>query len=130
LAAKRFLCEQGLQFLAANFRSGKGEIDLIFREQGLRTKEGTFGGDDWHCLVFVEVKTRATGGWTRPSAAVNRSKKQLLSKTALAYLRKLNRPKLKWRFDVVEVLMNPEDNIEEIRHLRDAFPLDARYRYG
>jgi putative endonuclease len=39
LAAKRFLQQQGLKFIAANFRSGRGEIDLIFRE-----------GD---CLLFV-----------------------------------------------------------------------------
>ena len=46
--AKKFLQRQGLKFLAANFRSQRGEIDLILRD-----------GD---CLVFVEVKTRSSGG--------------------------------------------------------------------
>jgi putative endonuclease len=50
-----------LKFLTANFRSDRGEIDLIFREAD--------------CLVFVEVKTRIKGGWTRPAAAVNARKR-------------------------------------------------------
>ena len=32
-AAKRHLRRKGLKFLTANFRSPRGEIDLIFREQ-------------------------------------------------------------------------------------------------
>jgi len=56
LAAKRHLQKLGLKFLAANYRSERGEIDLIFRDED--------------CLVFVEVKTRAAGGWTRPCAVV------------------------------------------------------------
>ncbi|MBM3840221.1 MAG: YraN family protein [Verrucomicrobia bacterium] len=51
-AAKRHLQERGLKFLTANFRSPRGEIDLVFRD-----------GD---CLVFVEVKTRSSEDWTRP----------------------------------------------------------------
>ena len=31
-AAKRHLKRQGLKFLVANFRSPRGEIDLIFRD--------------------------------------------------------------------------------------------------
>jgi hypothetical protein len=56
-AAKKFLQKQGLKFLAANFGSGRGEIDLIFRDED--------------CLAFVEVKTRSSENWTRPVAAVD-----------------------------------------------------------
>ena len=31
-AAKKFLQKAGLKFLAANYRSERGEIDLVFRE--------------------------------------------------------------------------------------------------
>jgi putative endonuclease len=31
-AAKKYLQKSGLKFLAANFRSKRGEIDLIFRD--------------------------------------------------------------------------------------------------
>ena len=44
-AARRHLSRRGLKFLTANFRSKRGEIDLVFR--------------DHDCLVFVELKTRA-----------------------------------------------------------------------
>src|SRR5271154_1604428 len=88
---KKFLQKQGLKFLAANFRSERGEIDLIFRD-----------GD---CLAFVKVKTRSSEEWTRPAAAVDARKRRLLSQTALDYLKRLNNPAVKIRFDIVEVLL-------------------------
>jgi len=114
-AAKRFLQQQGLKFLAANFRSGRGEIDLIFRV-----------GD---CLVFAEVKTRSSEAWTRPAAAVDARKKKLLSQTALDYLRLLKNPEVKFRFDIVEVLLVDGD-VREIRHLPNTFALSRPYRYA
>ena len=114
-AAKKHLQQRGLKYLAANFRSARGEIDLVFRE------------DD--CLVFVEVKTRVAGGWTRPAAAVNKRKRLLLTKCAFDYLRLLKSPPIKIRFDVVEVLLEDEA-VSEIRHLPNTFTLSAPYRYG
>jgi len=114
-AVKKYLQGQGLKFLAANFRSGRGEIDLIFRD-----------GD---CLVFAEVKTRSSEGWTRPAAAVDARKKKLLSQTALDYLRLLKNPEVKFRFDIVEVLLADGD-VREIRHLPNTFALSKPYRYA
>ena len=34
-AAKRHLQKRGLKYLTANFRSGRGEIDLVFRDERL-----------------------------------------------------------------------------------------------
>ncbi len=113
-AARKHLRRQGLKFLVANFRSPRGEIDLIFRD------------DD--CLVFVEVKTRSAENWTRPAAAVDARKKRLLSQAGLDYLKRLRNPEVKIRFDIVEVLM-AEGRIREIRHLPNAFALSAPYRY-
>jgi len=79
--------------------------------------------------VFVEVKTRAADGWTRPAAAVNDRKRRLLSLTALDYLRLLNNPQVKIRFDVVEVLLEGGAVIET-RHLPNTFTLVEPYRYG
>ena len=56
-AAKKHLRKLGLRFLTANFKSERGEIELVFRD-----------GD---CLVFVEVKARSSESWTRPAAAVS-----------------------------------------------------------
>lgn len=114
-AAKRFLQREGLRFLTANFRSKRGEIDLVFR--------------DAEFLVFVEVKTRSSETWARPAAAVNARKRRLLSQTALDYLRLLPEPWVNIRFDVVEVLLHDEQP-REIRHLRNTFALSRPYRYG
>jgi len=114
-AAKKFLKQLGLKFLAANFRSERGEIDLIFR--------------DADCLVFVEVKARSSEDWTRPAAAVDARKRRLLSQTALDYLRLLKNPRVKIRFDIVEVLL-AEGKVREVRHLPNSFPLSQPYRYG
>ena len=114
-AAKQYLQRQGLKFLAANFRSARGEIDLVFREAD--------------CLAFVEVKTRSSEDWTRPAAAVNARKRRLLSQTALDYLRLLKNPEVKIRFDIVEVLL-AEGEVREIRHLPNTFAMARPYRYG
>jgi len=114
-AAKQQLQSQGLKFLVANFKSERGEIDLVFRD-----------GD---CLVFVEVKTRSSEDWTRPAAAVDARKRRLLSQTALDYLKLLGNPKVKIRFDIVEVLLR-EGEVHEIRHLPNTFTMSKPYRYG
>jgi len=115
LAARSHLRDLGLKFLTANFRSDRGEIDLIFRDQD--------------CLVFVEVKTRSSEDWTRPAAAVNARKRRLLTKTAFDYLRLIRNPPIKIRFDIVEVLLR-DGAVHKVRHLPNSFPMEAPYRYG
>jgi putative endonuclease len=114
-AARRHLRRLGLKFLTANFRSPRGEVDLVFR--------------DADCLVFVEVKTRSSEDWTRPAAAVNADKRRHLSRAALDYLRLLGNPPVRIRFDIVEVLL-ADGAVREVRHLPNAFALSAPYRYG
>jgi putative endonuclease len=115
LAARKHLKQLGLKFLVANYRSDRGEIDLVFRD------------DD--CLVFVEVKTRSSEDWVRPAAAVNARKRRLLSLTALDYLRLLKNPPVKIRFDIVEVLLK-DGAVTEVRHLPNTFSMTRPYRYG
>ena len=114
-AARKHLRRLGLRFLTANFRSARGEIDLVLRD-----------GD---CLVFAEVKTRSSEGWTRPAAAVDARKRRLLSQAALDYLRLLRNPEVKIRFDIVEVLLS-DGEVREVRHLPNTFTLAEPYRYG
>jgi putative endonuclease len=114
LAAKKFLQKNGLKFLTANYRSARGEIDLIFRD------------DD--CLAFIEVKTRSSENWSRPAAAVNAARQKRLSHCALDYLRLLKNPAVKIRFDIVEVLL-AENEVREIRHLPNTFPMSKPLRY-
>ena len=105
----------GLKFLTANFRSARGEIDLIF--------------SDGDCLAFVEVKARSSEDWTRPAAAVDAERRRRLSRAALDYLRLLKNPPVKIRFDIVEVLL-ADGAVREIRHLPNTFALSKPYRYG
>jgi putative endonuclease len=113
-AAKKHLQRLGLKFLTANFRSERGEIDLVFRDKD--------------CLVFVEVKTRSSEAWVRPAASVNARKRRLLSQTALDYLKLIKNPKVAIRFDIVEVLL-ADGEVREIRHLPNTFPMSKEYRY-
>ena len=114
-AAKKHLQRLGLKFLTANYRSARGEIDLIFR--------------DADCLVFVEVKARSSEAWTRPAAAVDARRRRRLSHAALDYLKLLRHPQVRIRFDIVEVLL-ADGGVREIRHLPNTFALSRPYRYG
>ena len=114
-AARKHLQSNGLKFLTANFRSARGEVDLVFREAD--------------CLVFIEVKTRSSEDWVRPAAAVNAERRRRLSRTALDYLRLLKNPQVKIRFDIVEVLLQ-DGAVSEVRHLPNTFVMERPYRYG
>lgn len=114
-AAEKHLRKLGMKYLTRNFRSQRGEIDLIFRD------------DD--CLVFIEVKARSSEEWRRPAAAVDARKKRLVSQTALDYLRLIKNPEVKIRFDIVEVLLR-DGEVREVRHLPDTFPMSRGMRYG
>lgn len=105
-AASDELKRRGLKHLTSNYRGPRGEIDLVFRDADF--------------LVFVEVKTRSSEAWVRPAAAVNASKRRKLLRTAHHYLRRLSDPCVRWRFDVVEVILR-EDQVHEVRVLVNAF---------
>ena len=105
-AARDFLKAAGLKFLTANYACKEGEIDLIFRDR--------------ETLVFVEVKTRTEGGWTRPGKAVDDRKKRALIRTANEYLKLLKNPLVAYRYDVVEVLL-VNGAVSEVRHNVNSF---------
>lgn len=114
-AARRHLTHAGMKCLATNYRSPRGEIDLVLR--------------DHQTLVFVEVKTRSDEQYGRPASAVSTDQKQRIAKAALDYLRELGNPPIAIRFDIVEVLA-ASGGIAEIRHLPNAFGLPPHLRYG
>jgi len=114
-AAKKHLQRMGLKFLTSNFRSPRGEIDLVFRDRD--------------CLVFVEVKTRSSEEWERPAAAVDATRRRRLTRAGLDYLHLLKDPAVKVRFDIVEVLLEG-GAVNELRHLPNTFEMSMPYRYG
>lgn len=88
--AARTLQKKGYRILSRQCRERFGEIDLI-----------ALDGD---CLVFVEVKTRSTERAGRPAEAVNRAKRQRITRSALAWLKRRRLLEHRCRFDVVSIL--------------------------
>ena len=109
-----FLKGAGYAIIGRNVRPNRrDEIDIIARK------------DDF--LVFVEVKTRRREDYGRPLRAVDRDKRHALIRAAAAYLRKAGYPDLFYRFDVVEVLGQPEEGEPLIRHVEEAFHFEKRF---
>jgi len=112
--AAAFLKGAGYDIIGRNVRPNRrDEIDIIARK-------GDF-------LVFVEVKARRRDDYGRPLRAVDRDKRHALNRAAAAYLRKAGYPELYYRFDVIEVLGQPEDGEPLIRHVEEAFHFEKRY---
>lgn len=104
---------RGFKILYRNYRGPHGgEIDLVCRDR--------------ETLVFVEVKTRSREEHSRPFDAVDRKKRKLIQRGALAWLRLLGMPRLTFRFDVVEVIRSKPPKINVIEN---AFLMPAWFRY-
>lgn len=115
--ARRWLARNGYKILYRNYRPpGGGEVDVVCRDRA--TGE----------LVFVEVKTRMKAGAARPSDAVDARKQHLLLRGAMAWLRALDNPEVRGRFDVVEIITGPGGQ-PSISVIRDAFPPPGSWLY-
>jgi len=87
-----YLRSEGRRILYRNFRAPKGgEIDIVAR--------------DGNTLVFVEVKTRTSERFGRPLDSVDNKKKKLMQRGANGWLQLLGTRDLRWRFDVVEIIL-------------------------
>ena len=117
LLAERYLRRNHYRILCRNFvPPGGGEVDLVCRDKA----------DD--TLVFVEVKTRASEERGRPADAVDYDKQRRVARGAMAWLRLLNFPDIRFRFDIVEVLATDREK-PGITLIRNAFPLPDYYVY-
>jgi putative endonuclease len=101
--ACRYLRERGYEIVARNWRTVRGEIDIVAR--------------DGPTLVFVEVKSRSRPGFGGPEAAVHPAKQRRVIAAARDFLVKTD-CRLSVRFDVVAFLQG------EPRLHRDAFQVD------
>jgi len=113
--AEALLKAKGFSILGRRVRIGRrDELDLVARDDDV--------------LVFVEVKQRQYEDYGRPSDAVDREKRRLMSRAAVGYLRKLRFRPTYLRFDIVEVIGGEGAGVPEVRHIANAFTLDRRYR--
>ncbi len=99
--AGEYLEKNGYRVLAYNYRTRRGEIDIVAR--------------DGEYLVFCEVKYRKGAGSGHPSEAVDYKKQRILSRCALYYVMKEKVRDVPCRFDVVSILD------QEITLIKNAF---------
>jgi putative endonuclease len=101
----RYLIHNGYSLVERNYRTRRGEIDLIVRKD--------------EALVFVEVTLRRGTGFGDPLEAVTPRKQNTLRSLAkhFLYARKPHYDTL--RFDVIGILADRPD--VSIRHVEDAF---------
>lgn len=110
--AARFLRRKGMRILTRNYRTPRGEIDLIARD-----------GDT---LVFVEVKSRRRG---LPAEAVTAEKQRRLTLAAVRFLKRYNVLGLVgWRFDIVAVVWPDDRRPPTIEHVPDAFEAVGKWQ--
>ena len=113
--AARHLAAHGYEILERNFRTRRGELDVI--------------AADARCLVFCEVKTRVADGRSGPLRgidAIGPAKRRRLRALAAQWLRERPvgaarpaRPRL--RFDAIGVTLSPTGALLELEHVPDAF---------
>ena len=112
--ACRVLKQHGMKILARNFRCPAGEADIIALDTSTNKDLGA------ESVVFVEVKARATDKYADPESAVNANKRRHLKRVAEQYLAGRNAENLNVRFDVVAIVLGPDDK-PRIKYVRDAF---------
>ena len=107
--SESYLKNLGYRILEKNFRCKCGEIDLIAINNGY--------------ICFIEVKTRYGINFGIPAESVTYSKQHKIYKTAQVYILRKNIIDSNFRFDVMEVLLNHDNNDFLVNHIEDAFQL-------
>ncbi len=104
--AGRFLRNQGYRILERNFRTAKGEIDII--------------AGSGKMIVFAEVKTRSSANFAQPWEAVGFRKRKHLREAAKIYIEQNGIHEFEFRFDVLSIVVN-ETQQPEIEWIQNAF---------
>jgi putative endonuclease len=104
--ARDFLKKKGYKIREVNYRCREGEIDIVARKKD--------------CLVFVEVRTKASAGFGSPEESVTFAKKEKLIASALAYLSKHDDLPESWRIDFVAVELDHNGKAKRIEVIENA----------
>jgi putative endonuclease len=104
--ARDFLKKRGYKIREANYRCREGEIDIVARKKD--------------CLVFIEVRTKASAGFGSPEESVTTAKKEKLIASALTYLTEHQDLPESWRIDFVAVELDPEGKAKRIELIENA----------
>ena len=103
--AVTYLESRGYRIVECNFRCRLGELDIVAM--------------DGSTLVFVEVRSKASGQHGGAIATVTRAKQARVARVAQAYL-SMRRPRFEsCRFDVIGITGG------QLEHIEDAFRLGS-----
>ena len=105
--ARKMVEQRGLVVLSQNFRTPRGEVDLIAQE-----------GDT---IVFIEVKTRLSQQFGQPFESVGPVKQRKIAGAAQSFLKRFD-PLPACRFDVISITQKGRHL--EAQWIRDAFEAD------
>ena len=109
LIAARWLSSHGRRLLYRNYCGvNRGEVDIVARHRDV--------------LTFVEVKTRTSTAFGRPADAVGPDKQRLIQRGAMDWLRLLGNPRIKFRFDIAEVVLT-EGELPHVHIIENAFQM-------
>ncbi len=115
-AAAKYLRKHGYKVLERNYAELGAEIDIIARNRKY--------------YVFVEVKTRTVGHISpkepRPASAVTPEKQRKIITTAKWFLGSVPKGR-RIRFDIIEVYLNEEKEVQRIMHLENAFSYNTSH---
>ena len=103
--ARRYLAGKGYEIVESNYRTRRGELDLISRQKDT--------------LIIVEVKLRRGTAYGTPLEAVTPRKQNAVRLMAEEYLSEKSPEFQSLRFDVVGILIR--GGRAEITHIQDAF---------
>lgn len=98
--ATTYLEKNQYKILERNYRTRRGEIDIIaLEEDPLATSQ---------VLVFVEVKARKELSFGAPEEAITTQKMERIRRAAEVYLLKNDLEDVDCRFDVIGIVITPE----------------------
>lgn len=87
--AERHLLAHGYAMRHKNWRSGRGELDIVAEREGM--------------IVFVEVRARTSHAFGAPEETLTSRKKAKLMETAQVYLHEFNLEDAHCRMDVIAI---------------------------
>jgi putative endonuclease len=104
--AVAFLKKSGYVILETNWRYKNLEADIIADANGV--------------MVIAEVKTRSTNVFGEPETFVTKQKQKNMRSAANAYIihKQLD---LEVRFDIVSIILNKDEELFKINHIKNAF---------
>lgn len=105
--AQEYLKKQGYKIVKRNYRTKRGEIDIIAEKRG--------------CLVFVEVRTKVGERFGTPEETLNWKKRRKLVGNAKAYAA-YQRYSGPYRVDAICIVLNDGITEERLKHYENICP--------